>query len=138
MRAYGSVGLSFWGAEDALAAGQTRGLSAAKKEKSSRQKEDRRTSGRACRNLRVVTVFGLHFFVLFHVAGLDRLQLQRAGRHHLEVGATLGARDDLALVDLFLFHIQISFAFRTKNHDSSAPIRCHVLRYACLDTLDNI
>jgi hypothetical protein len=83
--------------------------------------------------LGVVTVFALHFFFLFYVAGLDRLQLQGAGCHHLKVSATLGTRDDLTLVDLFFLHIQIGFAFGTKHHDSSASIRCHffdtLLRY---------
>src|ERR1022692_413932 len=108
-----------------MAEGRTCGPRAEKRKTSSRQNEDKRASGTAPDRLRVVTVFAFHFFVLFHVAGLDRLQLQRTGGHHFEVRATLGARDNLALVDLFLFHVQISFAFGTKNHDSSASIGCH-------------
>src|SRR5271166_2510767 len=114
-----------------MATGKTSGPKAAKKKTINRQREDRRASRTAHRNLRFVTVFSLHFLVLFHVAGLDRLQFERARSDYFEVRATLGARDDLALVDFLFFHIQIGFAFRTKNHDSSAPIRCHFL-----DTLD--
>src|ERR1700731_2943132 len=69
--------------------------------------------------LRVVTIFSLHFFFLFHVAGFHGLELKRTGRHHFKIRAALGARDNLAFVDLFFFYIQICFAFGTKNHDSS-------------------
>src|SRR6267378_473051 len=111
-----------------MARGTVQGKAAKKKtsnRQNSRQNEDKRASRTVGWSLLLVTVVAFHFRIFFHVAGLDRLQLQRTGGHHFEVSATLGARDDLALVDLFLFHVQISFALRTKNHDSSAPIRCH-------------
>jgi hypothetical protein len=69
----------------------------------------------------LLTVFALHFFFLFHVALFDRFQFQRAGRDHFEVGATLGAGDDLAFVDFVFLDVQIGFAFGTKNHDFYTP-----------------
>ena len=80
----------------------------------SRTRADGRGSG-------IVTVFALLFlFVLvFLVTLLNRLEFQRIGGNDLEVGATLGAGDDLALVHLFLFDVQVGVAFWTENHKPS-------------------
>jgi len=69
----------------------------------------------------IVTVFALLFlFVLvFLVTFLNRFEFQRIGRNDLEVGATLGAGDDFALVYLFLFNVQVGIAFWTQNHKAS-------------------
>jgi hypothetical protein len=116
--------LSFLGAEAARALGESC-EPRAKRTSKSRGKEERRTEGRKRRRLRVVTVFGLHFLFFFHVTFFDGLQLQGTGGDDFEIGATLRARNDLALIYLFFFHIQIGFAFRTKNHDSFTPFRYH-------------
>jgi hypothetical protein len=123
------------GAEAALAAGETGKTTGQRKSKSSREREERRTNGKYPA-LGVVTVFRLHFLFFFYIAFFDRLQLQRTGGDDFEVGATLWTRDDLALVDFFFFHIEIGFAFRTKNHDSSTPPSINPL--SSFDATDNI
>src|ERR1700688_1222817 len=91
----------------------------ARQQISRKQKEDKGTGVNGEGALSVVTIFSLHFFFLFHVAGFHCLELQRTGRHNFKIRAALRARDNLAFVDLFFFYIQICFAFGTKNHDSS-------------------
>src|ERR1035438_6119290 len=100
-----------------------------------RKTEDRQAGRRRRQALRVVTVFSLDFLFFFHVAFLDSLQLQWTGCDHFEVGTTLRTGDNFSFIDFFFFHIQISFAFRTKNHDSSAPIRHHFLYFVGQDVL---
>src|SRR6476646_1926171 len=36
--------------------------------------------------------------------------------HHFKIGATLGAGDDLAFINVVLLNIEIGFAFRTQHH----------------------
>src|SRR6202044_1810798 len=75
---------------------------------------------RSGRSLRIVTVFALLLlFFLFFVAFFDCFQLERAGRDDFKIGPTLRARNHFALVDIFLFDVQISFAFGTKHHKAS-------------------
>jgi hypothetical protein len=73
------------------------------------------------RRLGEVTVFAfLHFFfVFFDVSFFYGFQFKRTGSNDFKVGAALGARDDFALVDIFLFNVQIGFAFGTQNHKAS-------------------
>jgi hypothetical protein len=92
----------------------------AQQRKDNRRKKQRNV-GQGRQALGVVTVFGLNFLFFFYVTLFHRLQLQRTGSDHFEVGATLRARNDFALIDFFFFHIQIGFAFRTKHHDASTP-----------------
>src|SRR5260370_16913005 len=100
------------------------GLRAAKEKVNSRQKsrqnEDQFAIGTVGWNLLLVTIVAFHFGVLFHIAGLDRLQLQRTGGHHFKVRATLRARDDLALFALFLSPPPLRFSLPTNNHASSS------------------
>jgi hypothetical protein len=69
----------------------------------------------------IVTVFGLFLLFFFFVAFFDRFQLERAGGDDFKVGAALGTGNDLSLVDLFLFDVEIVFALRTQNHKASLP-----------------
>jgi hypothetical protein len=73
------------------------------------------------RRLREITVFALLLFVFifFDVSLFNGFQFERTGGNDFKVGATLGARDHFPLVDIFLFDIQISFAFGTQNHKAS-------------------
>jgi len=69
-------------------------------------------------DLRVVTVFLFlfGFFLFFYIAFSDRLQFERTGGDHLEVGAALGAGDDFALVYLIFLDVEIGVALGTQKH----------------------
>jgi len=76
--------------------------------------------GHALRRSRVVTVFTLLFLVylVVHLFFLHLLQFQGTGGDHLEVGATLGTGNDIALVHFIDLDIEVALTFRTLNHSS--------------------
>src|SRR5689334_23245354 len=69
----------------------------------------------------VLALFGLHLFLVFLFVLRHLSEFQRLGRHHFEVAAAFGTRDDFALIDLVFLDVEIAFAFRTENHDLSPP-----------------
>ncbi len=69
--------------------------------------------------LTLISTLLLFFLLLFlFFLFLDAGQLQRLDGHDFEVGATLRAGDNLPLVNLILFDIQIAFTFRTNDHNN--------------------
>jgi hypothetical protein len=70
--------------------------------------------------LGVVTVFAfLLFFFLFDIAFFHGFEFEWVGGHDLKIDATLGARNDFALVDIVFFKIEFGIAFRAKHHKAS-------------------